>query len=183
MKKMHFDIQGMSCASCQAHVTKAVEKLEGTKNVNVNLLTNDMTVDIDENKIDGKKIIQAIENAGYGASISSDSISSDSISSDSISSDSISSDSISSDSISNKNIPNNNIASNNDSGDNTSSDSEITVAEREASSLINTHSSTASTKSFPMRNRVQESNDLAIKNMKSRLIINFLDSSYDYCNA
>ena len=179
MKKMHFDIQGMSCASCQAHVTKAVEKLEGTKNVNVNLLTNDMTVDIDENKIDGKKIIQAIENAGYGASISSDSISSDSISSDSISSDSISSDSISSDSISsdsisNKNIPNNNIASNNDSGDNTSSDSEITVAEREASSLINTHSSTASTKSFPMRNRVQESNDLAIKNMKSRLIISLI---------
>ena len=149
MKKMHFDIQGMSCASCQAHVTKAVEKLEGTKNVNVNLLTNDMTVDIDENKIDGKKIIQAIENAGYGASISSDSIS-------------------------NKNIPNNNIASNNDSGDNTSSDSEITVAEREASSLINTHSSTASTKSFPMRNRVQESNDLAIKNMKSRLIISLI---------
>ena len=129
MKKMHFDIQGMSCASCQAHVTKAVEKLEGTKNVNVNLLTNDMTVDIDENKIDGKKIIQAIENAGYGASISSDSI---------------------------------------------SSDSEITVAEREASSLINTHSSTASTKSFPMRNRVQESNDLAIKNMKSRLIISLI---------
>jgi Cu+-exporting ATPase len=57
-----------------------------------------MTVDIDENKVDSKKIIKAIENAGYGASISSDSISSDSIS--------------------NKNIPNNNIASNNDSGDN-----------------------------------------------------------------
>ena len=57
MKKMHFDIQGMSCASCQAHVTKAVEKLEGTKNVNVNLLTNDMTVDIDENKVDSKEII------------------------------------------------------------------------------------------------------------------------------
>lgn len=125
MKKMHFDIQGMSCASCQAHVTKAVEKLEGTKNVNVNLLTNDMTVDIDENKIDGKKIIQAIENAGYGASISSDSISNDSIS-------------------------------------------------REVYSSNNTHSSTASTKSFPMRNRVQESNDLAIKNMKSRLIISLI---------
>lgn len=154
MKKMHFDIQGMSCASCQAHVTKAVEMLEGTKNVNVNLLTNDMTVDIDENKVDSKKIIKAIENAGYGASISSDSISSDSIS--------------------NKNIPNNNIASNNDSGDNTSSDSEITTAEREASSLINANSTTASTKSSPMRNRVQESNDLAIKNMKSRLIISLI---------
>ena len=174
MKKMHFDIQGMSCASCQAHVTKAVEKLEGTKNVNVSLLTNDMTVDIDENKVDSKEIIQAIENAGYGASISSDSISSDSISSDSISSDSISSDSISSDSISNKNIPNNNIASNNDSGDNASSDDKITVSEREVYSSNNTHSSTASTKSFPMRNRVQESNDLAIKNMKSRLMISLI---------
>ena len=169
MKKMHFDIQGMSCASCQAHVTKAVEKLEGTKNVNVSLLTNDMTVDIDENKVDSKEIIQAIENAGYGASISSDSISSDSISSDSISSDSISSDSIS-----NKNIPNNNIASNNDSGDNASSDDKITVSEREVYSSNNTHSSTASTKSFPMRNRVQESNDLAIKNMKSRLMISLI---------
>lgn len=160
MKKMHFDIQGMSCASCQAHVTKAVERLEGTKNVNVNLLTNDMTVDIDENKVDSKKIIKAIENAGYGASISSDSGSSDSISSDNIS---------------NKNIPNNNnITSNNDSGDNTSSDSEISTAEREASSLINANSTTDSTKSYPMRNRVQESNDLAIKNMKSRLIISLI---------
>ena len=177
MKKMHFDIQGMSCASCQAHVTKAVERLEGTKNVNVNLLTNDMTVDIDENKVDSKKIIQAIENAGYGATISSDSISNDSISNDSISNDSISSD----------NISNNNIASNNDSGDNTSSDSEITTAEREASSLINANSTTASTKSSPMRNRVQESNDSAIKNMKYEIetnnFFNFLDSSYDYCNA
>ena len=135
MKKMHFDIQGMSCASCQAHVTKAVERLEGTKNVNVNLLTNDMTVDIDENKVDSKKIIQAIENAGYGATISSDSISNDSISNDSISSD---------------NISNNNIASNNDFDDNTSSDSEITTAEREASSLINANSTTASTKSSTM---------------------------------
>jgi len=165
MKKMHFDIQGMSCASCQAHVTKAVEKLEGTKNVNVNLLTNDMTVDIDENKVDSKKIIQAIENAGYGANISSDSGSSDSISSTSISSDSIS----------NKNIPNNNnITSNNDSRDNASSDDKITVSEREVYLSNNTHSNTASTKSSPMRNRVQESNDLAIKNMKSRLIISLI---------
>ena len=113
MKKMHFDIQGMSCASCQAHVTKAVEKLEGTKNVNVNLLTNDMTVDIDENKVDSKKIIQAIENAGYGATISSDSISSNDV----ISNKNISNDNITSDNISNKSISNNNIASNNDSAE------------------------------------------------------------------
>ena len=169
MKKMHFDIQGMSCASCQAHVTKAVERLEGTKNVNVNLLTNDMTVDIDENKVNSKEIIQAIENAGYGVSISSDSISNDDISNKNISNDNISSDNIS-----NKSISNNNIASNNDSGDNTSSDSEITTAEREVYSSNNTNSNIASTKSSPMRNRVQESNDLAIKNMKSRLIISLI---------
>ena len=169
MKKMHFDIQGMSCASCQAHVTKAVERLEGTKNVNVNLLTNDMTVDIDENKVDSKKIIQAIENAGYGATISSDSISNDDISNKNISNDNITSDNIS-----NKSIFNNNIVSNNDSGDNASSDDKITVSEREVYLSNNTHISTASTKSFPMRNRVQESNDLAIKNMKSRLIISLI---------
>ena len=165
MKKMHFDIQGMSCASCQAHVTKAVEKLEGTKNVNVSLLTNDMTVDIDENKVDSKKIIQAIENAGYGDSISSDSI---------FSNDDISNKNISNDNISNKSISNNNIVSNNDSRDNASSDDKITVSEREVYSSNNTHSCTASTKSSPMRNRVQESNDLAIKNMKSRLIISLI---------
>ena len=169
MKKMHFDIQGMSCASCQAHVTKAVERLEGTKNVNVNLLTNDMTVDIDENKVDSKKIIQAIENAGYGATISSDSISNDDISNKNISNDNITSDNIS-----NKSIFNNNIVSNNDSGDNASSDDKITVSEREVYLSNNTHSNTASTKSSPMRNRVQESNDLAIKNMKSRLIISLI---------
>ena len=72
MKKIHFDIQGMTCVSCQAHVTKAVEKLDGTQNVNVNLLANDMTVEIDENKVDSNKIIKAIENAGYGATLADD---------------------------------------------------------------------------------------------------------------
>ena len=67
MKKIHFDIQGMTCASCQAHVRKAVQNLDGTTNVNVNLLANDMTVDIDENKIkklrlDFKKYVSRIFN-------------------------------------------------------------------------------------------------------------------------
>ena len=67
MKKIHFDIQGMTCASCQAHVRKAVQNLDGTTNVNVNLLANDMTVDIDENRIKKEDIIKAVENAGYKA--------------------------------------------------------------------------------------------------------------------
>ena len=42
MKKEKFDITGMSCAACSARVTKAVEKVAGTQDVNVNLLTNSM---------------------------------------------------------------------------------------------------------------------------------------------
>ena len=42
---MKFDVLGMTCSSCQAHVEKAVNKLEGIKKVNVNLLSNNMIVE------------------------------------------------------------------------------------------------------------------------------------------
>ena len=67
MKKEKFDIQGMTCSSCSAHVDKAVRKLDGIKDVNVNLLSNNMIVEIDENKINNENIIKAVEDAGYGA--------------------------------------------------------------------------------------------------------------------
>lgn len=73
MKKLHFDVQGMTCASCQAHVTKAVQDLDGTDNVNVSLLTNDMHVDVDENKVKVEDIEKAVEDAGYKASLAEDS--------------------------------------------------------------------------------------------------------------
>ena len=38
MKKQKFDLQGMTCSSCSTHVEKAVEKLKGVQNINVNLL-------------------------------------------------------------------------------------------------------------------------------------------------
>ena len=71
MKKVQFDIQGMTCSSCSAHVERAVNKLEGIKKVNVNLLSNNMNVEYDEAKIDNDTIIKAVMEAGYGASISS----------------------------------------------------------------------------------------------------------------
>lgn len=71
MKKVQFDIQGMTCSSCSAHVERAVNKLEGIKKVNVNLLSNNMVVEYDETKLDNDKIIKAVIEAGYGASISS----------------------------------------------------------------------------------------------------------------
>lgn len=69
MRKVKFDIQGMTCSSCASHVEKAVNKLDGIKNVNVNLLSNNMVVDYDENILNIEKIIQAVENSGYGASV------------------------------------------------------------------------------------------------------------------
>lgn len=70
MKKVKFDIQGMTCSSCSAHVERAVNKLLGVKSVNVNLLSNNMVVEYDEQKIDNTAIIKAVKNAGYSASIS-----------------------------------------------------------------------------------------------------------------
>lgn len=70
MKKVKFDVQGMTCSSCQAHVENAVKKLEGAKSVNVNLLSNNMMVEYDEKILDNSKIINAVIDAGYGANLS-----------------------------------------------------------------------------------------------------------------
>lgn len=65
--KKKFNITGMSCASCSAHVEKSVKKLSGIKSVNVNLLSNTMSVEYDETAVSGDTIIKAVEGAGYGA--------------------------------------------------------------------------------------------------------------------
>lgn len=65
-----FDVSGMTCASCVANVTKAVEKLDGVQSANVNLMTNSMKVNFYEDKVNEEKIISAVEKIGYGASVS-----------------------------------------------------------------------------------------------------------------
>lgn len=72
MAKVKFDIQGMTCSSCSAHVEKAVNKLNGIQKVNVNLLSNNMIVEYDEKKLTNEQIIQAVVDAGYGASLSNE---------------------------------------------------------------------------------------------------------------
>ncbi len=62
-----FDVLGMSCASCVAHVEKSVSKLEGVNAVNVNLLTNSMSVSFNELHLDATVIEKSVENAGYEA--------------------------------------------------------------------------------------------------------------------
>lgn len=68
MKTEKYNVTGMTCAACQANVTRCVSKLEGVEDVNVSLLANQMTVSYDETKLQPDTIVQAVEKIGYGAS-------------------------------------------------------------------------------------------------------------------
>ncbi|MCI8418711.1 MAG: heavy metal translocating P-type ATPase [Lachnospiraceae bacterium] len=59
-----YTVKGMSCAACSARVEKAVAKVPGVTACSVSLLTNSMGV---EGTAASQEIIQAVENAGYGA--------------------------------------------------------------------------------------------------------------------
>ena len=61
-----YNITGMSCAACQAHVEKAVSKVPGVESVSVSLLTNSMGV---EGSASSEAIVKAVEDAGYGAAV------------------------------------------------------------------------------------------------------------------
>ena len=63
-----FNVTGMSCAACSAHVEKSVRGVAGVTEVNVNLLANSMTVEFAE-PATVEAIISAVEKGGYGASV------------------------------------------------------------------------------------------------------------------
>lgn len=69
MKHEKYMITGMSCSACSSRVEKAVSKLTGISKTSVNLLTNSMQVEYDENILDSRTIIDAVVHAGYGASL------------------------------------------------------------------------------------------------------------------
>ena len=64
-----FQVGGMRCASCQAHVAKAVKAVSGVRNVEVNLITGRMTVETDDAPEMPQKISDAVKNAGFTAEI------------------------------------------------------------------------------------------------------------------
>ncbi len=68
--KKKFDVMGMTCSACSAHVEKAVGKVDGVKKVAVNLIANSMIVTYDDNKTNDGLIIKAVESAGYSAAVS-----------------------------------------------------------------------------------------------------------------
>jgi len=64
-----FSVTGMTCSACSASVERNVKKLEGVQTVNVNLISNSMTVGYDQAVTDENKIIQAVVEAGYNAAV------------------------------------------------------------------------------------------------------------------
>ena len=69
MTKQKFNITGMTCSACSAHVEKAVRKLPGIQSADVSLMTNSMTAQYDEQVLTPQAIIQAVTDAGYGAAL------------------------------------------------------------------------------------------------------------------
>ena len=67
--KQKFTVTGMTCSACSAHVDKAVRKLEGVSEVNVNLLGGSMTVEYDPAAETPEDIIAAVDAAGYGCAL------------------------------------------------------------------------------------------------------------------
>ena len=68
MAQDKFDVGGMTCAACQAHVDRAVSKLDGVQSVAVNLLAGSMMVDYDPAQVSPDDICTAVNRAGYSAS-------------------------------------------------------------------------------------------------------------------
>ena len=67
--KQKFNITGMTCSACSAHVEKAVSKMEGVRSAAVSLMTNSMVAEYDEGVVTAQDIIQAVTASGYGASL------------------------------------------------------------------------------------------------------------------
>ncbi|MFH5802338.1 heavy metal translocating P-type ATPase [Haladaptatus sp. CMAA 1911] len=64
-RRIHIDIQGMSCANCSQTISDAVTSLDGVSEANINFATDEGTVEYDSDEVSLKSIYDAIENAGY----------------------------------------------------------------------------------------------------------------------
>jgi P-type Cu+ transporter len=69
-KKISLPVEGMTCASCVARVEKAVSKIDGITNVNVNLATEKVTFEYETNKVDLIELAAKVEDIGYKIDLS-----------------------------------------------------------------------------------------------------------------
>lgn len=65
MKKVKFQVEGMTCGACSARIEKSVGRMEGVENSQVSLATHTASVEYDESKLNISDIEQRIEKLGY----------------------------------------------------------------------------------------------------------------------
>jgi Cu+-exporting ATPase len=65
--KETFDVTGMTCSACSAHIEKSLAKAPGVEKVAVNLLANRMIVEFDQTKLTVQDISRLVDDSGYGA--------------------------------------------------------------------------------------------------------------------
>lgn len=65
LERISAPVEGMTCAGCVARVEKAISKIEGIKNVSVNLATEKASFEIDPNQASISQVKKAVEDAGY----------------------------------------------------------------------------------------------------------------------
>ena len=65
MEQISFSIRGMTCAACAKRVEKAIAKLEGVTEVNVNFATEKAFVTYDQHKVRVSEMKEAVVKAGY----------------------------------------------------------------------------------------------------------------------
>jgi heavy metal translocating P-type ATPase len=81
MKSQKFNVTGMTCSACSTRIEKNINKTEGIKEANVNLLSNSMMIEYDDSIISENDIIKVVQDTGYDARLA-DSKSSSNISQD-----------------------------------------------------------------------------------------------------
>src|SRR5262249_50545233 len=62
-------VTGMTCAACQARVQRTLQKQPGVADANVNLMTNNATVEFDPARVQPEQLVEAIRSTGYGAEL------------------------------------------------------------------------------------------------------------------
>ena len=75
-ERVRLDIEGMTCASCAARIEKKLGRVDGVDAV-VNFATEEATVTYDASRVEVEDLLRAVESAGYGAHVHSDTAGSD----------------------------------------------------------------------------------------------------------
>ena len=68
MSRMALDITGMTCAACSSRVAKALSRVEGVSDAEVNLALERANIEL-TGDVSPEKLIEAVEKAGYGATL------------------------------------------------------------------------------------------------------------------